>query len=112
MTTEYTGLSLRNVEEKLNQMDKEFQDVKGRYSGFIGRLRKNIKEKDKETLEGCIITLLRLGDEHSVQEQLGKMEDVRDALHYRIGKLFEQISEYLTHFKNTGVRRVEGFSVD
>ena len=106
-----SGLSLEDAVGRYQEVSREFVRVKERYTSMIGRFRRKMAEKDKQTLADCIGVLLPLSHEASVQNQVSNAPNIETTLFYRIGGLQYQIMTYMTNFRNTGVTVLKG-SID
>ena len=99
-------LSLKEAEGVLQEVRDEFAKVKENYSGFFGRLKKNMKEKDQRTLHECIgVVLMPLEQEEAVQEQLSKARNLEDTIGYQAIMLKDEIRNYMSGFKNTDMMK-------
>ncbi len=99
---------MQEAERRYREVRDEFEKVKSHYSGLFGRFKRNLREVDNKTLDDCTGVLLPLGMEASVQDQVRQAQSIEDTLHYQMGQLNWQILDYLTKFKNTGVRKLQG----
>jgi hypothetical protein len=61
----------------------------------------------KKNLEYYSNILLSLNDEKSIQDELLVAIEYKDTLNYLIFQLNFKISDYLTRFRNTGVKTIE-----
>lgn len=98
-------LSLSQAEQVLREIKGAFLMVQEHY-WFTGWIRRNMREKDKKTLDDCVGALLPLSVQKSVQEEVVHKphEQIQATAHRQSIVLFEQIALYLSRFRNTGVR--------
>lgn len=99
------ALSLDVAYQRFEEVSREYDIVRGRYTGIFSRFRRNIRQPDLSTLVQCTGALLPLSTQASVQEEASQRQD-GEALTYRIGQLTQDILLFSSRFKNSGVRVV------
>lgn len=104
------GLSLDEVNKRLDTLIYEFGETVGHYSGPLSRFRRELKPEDLETLTEAMGDLLPFGLNDEVQRQVLTADPEADnsgLAFYRIGSLTENIMLFMARFENTGVTLVK-----
>jgi hypothetical protein len=86
--------------ERFSEVQREFERIKGKYSGFFSRFRSEIAPEDLRSLTDCVGVLLPLGLEKCIQDASSGPSPTQ------IGEMTEQIIAYAAKFRNSGVTTV------
>ena len=101
-----SGLSLEESNKRYQEVETEFKNVKKKY-GFLKRIfYPIISPEDQKRLGECTGVLLPLSLEKAVQEEAFNSTEFDIPIIDRIAILQSDIGEYLSRFKNTGVKTI------
>jgi hypothetical protein len=99
----FRGLPLEEIQEHLEGLSGTFDDIRGHYSGPIGRHRKKIKDEDMDALMDAFGDLLPMSLNTAVQQEFGEGKDPEDLAHTRIIGLTQDVLLFAARFENTGI---------
>ena len=103
-----TGISIASAYIRYQVTNSVFAEVKDRYSGFIGEMRRvfgTLDEIDRESLDDCIAITIRLMHEKSVRSETAGAVYGGKTLLQRVGELQFDMIGFLAASHGSGVKR-------
>lgn len=103
-----TELTLKESEDRFKEIESAFEWIQGKYSGFFGSFKRNIKDEHGELLSSCFGALFALVTMKSVKDEyLNGEVATEDILSDKISIMQQNFLIFAAKFKNTGLLLVK-----
>jgi hypothetical protein len=104
----YEELTLEEAKERLSEIEREFNKIKGKYTKGLRRLQWWLSQEDLERLNEYSGVLLPLSSRKFEEEKIEPPE-TEDTVAYKSGKLLMKLEDMKASYINTGTKRL-GYS--